>query len=191
MRIGILCALLAASTAHAQAPGEQLQALVEETKAVALGMQQQIAARLRAELEAGGVEGALAVCSTVAESAASRASRERGWRIARVSLKPRNPLVGFPDPWEQRALLDFERRRARGEDPVLMEHFEIVEEPAGRFLRYVKALPVMPLCMNCHGPLDSLKPEVRDALQKDYPLDRATGFSVGQIRGGLAVKRPL
>ncbi|HEU5176129.1 MAG TPA: DUF3365 domain-containing protein [Burkholderiales bacterium] len=191
MRTVLACALLIAFGARAEAPDPQLKALVEDTKAVALGMQQHIAARLKAELEAGGIEGALAVCTAVAESAASRASRERGWRIARVSLKPRNALVGFADPWEQRALLDFESRRARGEDPAQMEHFEIVNEPAGRYLRYLKALPVMPLCMNCHGPSDTLKPEIRAALQKEYPLDRATGFSVGQIRGGLAVKRPL
>lgn len=188
---GLACALLLAVAARAETPAAREQALVEETKAVALGMQQQIAARLRAYLEADDVEGALAVCSAVAENAASRASRERGWRIARVSLKPRNPLVGFADPWEQRALLDFDERRARGEDPAQMERFEIVHEPAGRFLRYVKALPVAPLCMNCHGPSETLRPQVRAALQKEYPLDRATGFSVGQIRGGLAVKRPL
>lgn len=191
MKLRVACALLLASSALAQGSDTGLQALVEETKAVALGMQQHIAARLKAELEAGDVEGALAVCTAVAESTASRASRERGWRISRVSLKPRNPLVGFPDPWEQQALLDFDRRRARGEDPMQMERYEVVNEPAGRFLRYVKALPVVPLCMSCHGAAESLKPEVRAALQKEYPLDRATGFSVGQIRGGLAVKRPL
>lgn len=169
----------------------EARALIEETKAVALGMQQRIAARLHAELEAGGVEGAFAVCTSVAEATASRASRERGWRIARVSLKPRNPLVGSPDPWEQIVLIDFNARLARGEDPAQMEHFEIVNEPAGRFLRYVKALPVTPLCMNCHGPYETLKPEIRAALRREYPGDRAVGFSAGQIRGALVVKRPL
>ena len=191
MRPALILAVLATPVAVAFGQPRDEKALLEETKAVALGMQQQIAARLKAELESGGPEAALAVCSSVAEATASRVSRERGWRIARVSLKPRNPLVGFPDPWEQQALIDFDARQAKGEDPAQMERAEIVTEPSGRFLRYVKALPMLPLCMNCHGPHETLKPEIGNALQREYPSDRATGFTPGQIRGGLAVKRPL
>ena len=132
-----------------------------------------------------------AALTTVAEATAGRVSRERGWRVARVSLRARNPLIGLADPWEQRVLLDFTARQAKGEDAVPMEQSEIVTEPAGRYLRYLKALPVAPLCMNCHGPENTLKPEVRAALQREYPGDRATGFTVGQVRGGLTVKRPL
>jgi hypothetical protein len=165
--------------------------LVEETKAVALGLQQRIAGRLKEELERGGPEGAIAVCANIAQASAARVSRERGWRVSRVSLRARNALIGDPDPWEQRALLDFTARAARGEDASAMEFHEIVNEPAGRYLRYMKALPVVPLCMNCHGPAETLNPGVREALAREYPNDRATGFAVGMIRGGLTVKRPL
>lgn len=186
-----IAAFALAVSAGVQAQDAETRRLVEETKAVALGMQQQIATRLRAEIDKGGVEAAIAVCSTVAEATAGRVSRERGWRVARVSLRARNPLIGLADPWEQRVLLDFTARQAKGEDAVPMEQSEIVTEPAGRYLRYLKALPVAPLCMNCHGPENTLKPEVRAALQREYPGDRATGFTVGQVRGGLTVKRPL
>lgn len=186
--------LLAFGTlASSQVPahGTDLRALVEQTKAVALGMQQHMVSRMRAELKKGDLEGAFAVCTTVAEATASRVSREHGWRVVRVSLRPRNPLVGFADTWEQRVLLDFEARQARGEDPAAMEHFEIVDEPSGRFLRYLKALPVGPVCMGCHGPEENLKPEISAALKREYPGDAAAGYRPGQIRGGLAVKRPL
>lgn len=190
MRRSLMFVLLALALVPGTAQERDEEVLIEETKAVALGMYQQIATRLVAELESGPPEAALAVCASVAEATAALVSRERGWRIARVSLKPRNPLL-YPDAWEQQALIDFVARRARGEDPEEMERAAVVAEPSGRFVRYIKALHMMPLCMECHGPYDTLKPEIGAALQREYPSDRATDFKTGQIRGGLAVKRPL
>jgi Protein of unknown function (DUF3365) len=49
----------------------------------------------------------------------------------------------------------------------------------------------MQLCTNCHGPADALSTAVKARLQAEYPHDKATGYSVGQIRGAVTVKRPL
>ena len=32
---------------------------------------------------------------------------------------------------------------------------------------------------------------VKDALKTDYPHDKATGYTLDQIRGGFSIKRPL
>ena len=47
------------------------------------------------------------------------------------------------------------------------------------------------VCQTCHGPADSLSPELKAALAKDYPHDQATGYVAGEIRGALSVTRPL
>lgn len=190
MRTVLILVLLAVPLMPGLAQQRDEKLVVQETREVALGMYQQLAARLVAELKSGPPDAALAVCATVAEGMAARASAERGWRIARVSLKPRNPMFGG-DNWEREALADFTARRVRGEDPDQMERVEIVTEPSGRFVRYIKALHMLPLCMECHGPYDTLKPEIGAALRREYPADRATDFRTGQIRGGLAVKRPF
>ena len=55
----------------------------------------------------------------------------------------------------------------------------------------MKALPTQGLCLNCHGSEDKMAPEVKARLSELYPNDKATGYSEGQIRGALTVKRPL
>jgi hypothetical protein len=112
-------------------------------------------------------------------------------RVARVSLKPRNSLLGQADAWEQSVLLEFDRRRAAGEKPEALQWSETVDEPQGRYLRYMKALPVQPLCLSCHGDVATLPEPVKSSLAQAYPHDKATGYSVGQVRGAVSVKAPL
>jgi hypothetical protein len=131
------------------------------------------------------------VCRNIAPELAGQLSRETGWRVARVSLRTRNPLLGTPDAWEQRVLAEFDRRAAAGEKPEALEIGEIVDEPAGRYYRYVKAIPVGSLCVTCHGPRDQLAPSIVEQLGKEYPHDRAVGYTPGQVRGGVTVKRRI
>src|SRR4030065_30793 len=93
----------------------------------------------------------------------------------------------IPDAWEKAALEDFDKRAAAGESPAQLEKGEAV----GNEYRYVKALPVQPLCLNCHGSADQISPAVKAVLGEHYPNDRATGYAVGQIRGVISVRKPL
>lgn len=170
------------------APAQEEQ--LASARKIASDLTQQLGARLRAELAQGGPESAITVCKDIAPALAGRLSRETGARVARVSLKTRNPLLGAPDPWEQRALGEIDRRAAAGEKPETIEVVEIVDEPAGRYFRYLKAIPVQPLCLSCHGTPDLIPPAVQERLRADYPHDRAVGYNVGQIRGGVTIKQP-
>lgn len=183
--------VLSCLAATAVAQSTDTTRFVEDARGAALGMQKELAGKLMKEIEAKGPEGAIGVCSTLAPNAALEISRAKGWKVSRVSLKPRNALLGPADAWEQKVLLDFDGRAAKGENPGALEHFEVVDEPAGRQFRYMKALPVAPLCVSCHGPSDKLSPAIRERLAKDYPSDRATGYAPGQIRGAITIKRPL
>ena len=174
-------------TATAQDAGE----LLPGSRQAAGQLIQELGAQLRAELAKGGPDGAVSVCKTIAPELAGRISRDKGWRVSRVSLKVRNPLLGSPDAWEQSVLSEFDRRVATGEKAETLEFGEVVEEPAGRYYRYMKAIPVQPLCLTCHGSLDAVPASVQERLRTEYPQDRATGYSVGQVRGGVTVKRPL
>jgi hypothetical protein len=187
-----LAALVAAGAlASAAAQAQDTAALTGQAREAAVALQKTLAGKLLGEIKAGGPESAIAVCTTLAPEAAGGLSRERGWRVTRVSLKVRNPVLGTPDAWEQRALADFDARAAKGEKPDALEAAEIVSEPQGRYFRYAKALPVAPLCLNCHGEAQNVPAGVRERLAKAYPHDRATGYREGQIRGAISVKRPL
>lgn len=161
----------------------------EDARATASQLIQKLGGALKQEMAIGGPERAISVCRDIAPGLAGELSRSSGARVARVSLKTRNPLLGQPDAWEQQVLMDFDRRVAAGEKPETLERAEIVEEPQGRYFRYMKALPVQPLCLSCHG--ENLADPVKAKLAAEYPHDRAFGYTLGQIRGAVTIKQVL
>ena len=162
-------------------------AMLSEARNVAMSLPPKLLASLQEEIKKSGPEGAIPVCKDMAPKMAGKILQETGWKVKRVSLKPRNEARAIPDDWEKAALEDFDKRAAAGEPPAQLEKGETV----GNEYRYVKALPAQPLCLNCHGPVDQLSPAVKSVLGEHYPNDRATGYSVGQIRGAISVRKPL
>lgn len=162
----------------------------EESRKVAKEFVTQLGGELQKEMKENGPVAAIKVCRNVAPAIASEASRKNGWHVARVSLKTRNPLLGMPDAWEQKVLADFNPRMEK-ENPANMEFAEVVTEPQGKFYRYMKAIPVQDVCLKCHGTDETIPQNVKDALKAEYPHDKATGYTLGQIRGAITIKRPL
>jgi Protein of unknown function (DUF3365) len=112
-------------------------------------------------------------------------------RVTRVSLHPRNPFSGLADAWEQKNLLEFENRLSKGEKVEELETFQIVREPAGRYFRYMKAIPMGQPCVACHGIEEAIPEGVKAMLASDYPFDTAKNLRLGQIRGAVSVKKPI
>lgn len=171
------------------APEDDVRKMLEEARKVSGELIAQVRGELTKAIELSGPLRAIIVCKYSVPEISSSLSRKTGWKVSRVSLKPRNPALGAPDAWEQRVLGDFERRAEKGDKADELEHGEIVTEPLGRYYRYMKALPVAPLCMGCHG--DKVTDAVRAQLATEYPHDRATGYQLGQVRGAVTIKRPL
>ncbi|NJD35889.1 MAG: DUF3365 domain-containing protein [Betaproteobacteria bacterium] len=172
------------ATAFAQSSEDPLLA---EARKVATTLPPKLIVALQDEIKKSGPEGAIPVCKDMAPKMAGEISQQTGWKIKRVSLKARNDARAIPDAWEKAALEDFDRRAAAGEPPAQLEKGEKI----GNEYRFVKALPVQPLCLSCHGPSDQLSPAIKAALGQNYPNDRATGYSEGQIRGVISVRKAL
>ncbi len=141
--------------------------------------------KLKAALQAGGFEKAIQVCSVEAPKIAKSLSNEMDWNIRRVSLKPRNKSNATPDAFERAILGQFDRAQKAGKGPSVIEHSEIV----GNKYRYMKAQVVESICLGCHG--SSITSGVNEALQKYYPGDTATGYSLGQVRGAFSLIKDL
>lgn len=187
---------LAAAMLLAAAPLTALAAddtavYTDEARKAADQLLQMIRTELLRAMEASGPLRAMIVCKYSVPEITSNLSRATGWRVTRVTLKPRNPALASADAWEQKGLLSFEQRAARGEKPETLEHAEIVQEPTGRYFRYMRAITVVPLCLSCHGGDDAVTDATRLQLQNEYPKDIATGYKLGQVRGAVTVKRPL
>lgn len=140
--------------------------------------------RLLEELRAGGPARGIEVCSKEAPAIASTISRD-GLTIRRVTTKPRNP-ANAPDPYEASVLESMESSHREGGKAV--EHEEVVATADGKEIRYLKPIVVAGACLACHGPKESLAPEVRDALAARYPEDRATGYASDDFRGAVSVR---
>lgn len=181
-------ALVGAGPARAE---EELRRLTEDARRASGQLLSQIRGEVTKEMERTGPIRAVVVCKYSAPEITSNLSRQTGMRVTRVALRVRNRALGEADPWEQQALLDFEKRVAKGEKAESLEVAEIVSEPAGRMFRYAKAIPMGQPCMACHGPTAGMSDAVRAQITSEYPHDRAVDFEVGQIRGAVSIKKAL
>lgn len=182
-----LSAVLLASCATTTAPP---RAQLDEARAIAARVPANLLTVLSTELQSKGPSGAIEVCQVKAPEMARNASAQPGWQIRRASLRNRNPK-GVPDAWERATLEEFDAKQAAGADAATLERAEVVNDGGMQWVRYAKALPTQPLCVQCHGPVDQLGPGVQAKLAALYPDDRGTGYAPGQIRGGLFLKRPV
>jgi Protein of unknown function (DUF3365) len=171
-RAGLVATVLLAGSA-ARGADEPPRAALDEARKVSNELVTSVRSELLKAIEASGPLRAIVVCKYTVPEIASALSRRHGARITRVSLTPRNPALGWGDAWEQKVLIDFDERVAR------------------RFLRYMKALPMQPVCLSCHGAAEQLSESIRTQLAHDYPHDRATGLQLGKVRGAVTYKKPL
>jgi len=186
-----LSAAVAASIASADGGDREIQLRVDAAKATTGDFIKQLGGTMMREMQAGGPTAAMKVCRDVAPGIANDISLEKGWKVTRVGTRVRNPMLGMPDAWEQRVLQDFEKRAAQGEQYNEMIHYEVVEEPAGKSLRFMKAIGAAPQCMACHGDTGQISEPVLARLKTLYPHDRATGYKPGDLRGAVSIKQSL
>jgi hypothetical protein len=170
--------LFAVSVAAGELQSEQ------EARALVQAFVGQLKPQLKQAMTDGGPTRAIGVCADVAPDIADSLTAQSGWIVKRVSLKSRNASRAIPDAWEQQVLKSFDRRQAGGEPPAEIHYGEKV----GSRYRYMQAQGVEPMCLVCHG--QNVSQPVLDALELYYPDDRATGYSLGQLRGAISVIAP-
>ena len=174
---------------HAQLSAAQTMDPAAEVDALTTRFQSELQGKLQAAMTDGGPIAAIDVCKSAAPEIASRLSRESGWQIRRVGTRVRNPLTGIPDAWEQQQLAHWRQRLATGEAAQSLAVFATVDEPQGRAVRYFKPIMTGPLCLTCHGAKETQSPELRAALQREYPHDAATGYVLGELRGAFSLRQ--
>jgi hypothetical protein len=139
---------------------------------------------LTAAVDSSGPAGAIDFCSTqaLALTAEAVASME-GVEIRRTTTRLRNP-ANAPDPLDAEALAWFESQLAStGTLPK-----EWVQNEGQEAMRYYRPLVTNEMCVRCHGPVESLMPEVAAVLAERYPQDQAIGYAPGDFRGLIRVR---
>lgn len=149
-----------------------------DAKAATNRLQVALKKELSAAMKDGGPVAAIEVCHTRAPEIAREVGSETELEVGRVSRHNRNP-ANTPSDAEAAVLAAFEARPAM-QDTVFTRDGERT---------YMRAIRIgTALCLNCHGAESSLEPELKGRLAELYPQDQATGFEVGDLRGGFVVR---
>ena len=135
-------------------------------------------------------ENAIPVCKVIAPALAAEYSQD-GRVLRRVSLKARNKKLGTPDAWEKEVLEDFDKAKREGKPVDTMEASIVSKDADGRWFRYMKAIPTQPQCLQCHGKPADISAGMKGKLAAEYPEDMATGYSLGEVRGAISIKRKV
>jgi hypothetical protein len=173
-------------------PGELNADPVDPLVVEARGIVQKFFGSLKDELQSvikdAGPVSAISICKLKAPRISKEFSMLSGWYVARTSLKLRSPH-NEPDAWETKVMQTFEARKAEGEPVSKLEYSERLQIDGKQIFRYMKAIEIQELCLNCHGT--QIKPEIALILDQLYPKDRARGFEVGDIRGAFSLAKPF
>ena len=188
--IGLVPSLMVGGVSHSQQSHQDLQfeqALLE-ARQVSKELAEKVRGLLLQEIERGGFLNAVRVCSESAQKITQQFYKDTGHYARRVSLRYRN-TNNIPDDYERRKLEEFDflnREKRLGN-----EYIEVVKEGSQEYLRYMRPLVAIPLCLVCHGPKENIPSEIKAILAEKYPDDRATGFLSGDVRGTISVKIAL
>lgn len=147
-------------------PSEEQQAKLLAAKEALFN---KLSNRLMEVMAAQGPAVAIDICKLDAPTFAEQVGKEHHVLIGRTGVRLRNPKNLAPY-WAQQLVTD------RLSTPVFAS------------LSNGHSIALLPIklqsqCLMCHGPADSLLPDVKKKLASQYPLDQATGFSEGELRG--------
>jgi len=166
--------------AIAEAPAE-LRPVIKRGDMAIITLQNAVLSELTREFRRGGPGVAIRSCHLDVTAAAQRIARQEGIAAGRTSSRLRNPL-NAPRPWAAPVVQKYAGHRAAGIDGFAVD--------LGDRVGVMRPILQRTMCSGCHGPADELSPLVRAELQDRYPVDRATGFRDGDLRGWFWVEVP-
>ena len=180
-----------ATTAESEAPAIDYttlddRAFAGEARAVTDQLGTNLVAQMEAAITTGGPAMAVEICQSVAQPLTAATNDDfPGLSVRRTALRVRNPQ-NTPDATDRAVLEMWDDQFPVGSDAeVPADH--IAQTEAGT-RRYYRPIVTQPVCLTCHGPDDSLDPDVKTLIKKHYPEDQATGFQAGELRGVFRIE---
>lgn len=145
-----------------------------------------LSGRLQQAMQEGGPVHAVEVCSKQARPLLDSLGRAEGMHIRRTSDRIRAPH-DEPDVREAEVLRDLLAQVSSGTRPSeLAPQVEVVGDSVAY---YHPILISMPTCLRCHGtPGIDIDTATFAAIAGRYPMDGATGYALGDLRGLWSVR---
>jgi len=183
----LFCSALLISSCNQQTISyKEIEHRTDASKGMVKEFGKKLKGKLQTAMKSGGPVAAIKVCNEQAPLIAQELSENSGWDIHRTSLKPR---ATKPDAWETRMMQVFEKQREKGDEYKRLFVQDIVEVDGKPTFRYMQAIETKKVCLICHG--ENIAPAITTKIKELYPQDTATGFKLGDIRGGFSITQPL
>lgn len=121
-----------------------------------------------------GIVYAVDYCHAEAMPLTNKLSEGSKAQIQRLSNKNRNPVNQLITKEDKAIFQAFKNTSLK--DTVVQFRKEYV---------YYKPIKIgMPTCLKCHGNTETdLSPDVASIIAQKYPIDKATGYQLGDLRG--------
>lgn len=176
----LLCCTLLASLLHAQ---DVPQELINTGEKVSGELLKQLGSKLKHEIKTNGLIAAAEFCNTNALTLTEEVNLHQveGISVKRTSLKERNP-ANLPQDDERIVLENMQKMLKEKTLPAY------IMEKTEKGYKYYRPLVIKnPTCLACHGDI-SKNPELSQFMKEHYPLDKATGYKMGELRGAVVVE---
>lgn len=159
--------------------------LKEASSSIFSELQADLQKRLKESIEKGGIVSAIETCKTASPEIEAEFSKKYNVKIKRVSEKNRNPEHS-PDAWEKTIFTEWNKAIAAGNSPFIAT---FSDSKVFRLMQPIKINNA--LCLQCHGTVESIKPDVLKKIQDLYPEDKATGYQLEELRGAFTIQWEL
>lgn len=145
--------------------------------------QQTLGSNLMQQINKNGVDSALGFCNLAAYPILDTLNVGMNVKIKRAAIKARNEN-DLPTDYEKRIIIGYEEALSKN----------IPLEPVVQLLNEEEVLYAVPIktknemCLKCHGNQGDVEKSTIEKIENLYPSDKATGHSVGDLRGIWSIR---
>jgi hypothetical protein len=162
---------------------ELTELAIEEGNRITMETQQLLGSTLKSRIQQDGIPAALEYCNLNAYPLVDSIENKYHVTIKRASSNTRNPQ-DKPDTEEFKILSGYQSDLQAGRTP------EVFLEIRENEIHYARPIVLNDaVCLKCHGTVgEEILPDHYELIQELYPEDKATGYSLGDLRGIWSVR---
>ena len=181
--ITLTTSILVAGQGQNKQHDAQFKSVVKTGKMSSKLLLKTLGSNMKKNMKAGGPMKALDFCSQEAYNLTEKVNKRlpKGVGVKRISTHYRNP-ANKPQADESAILEALEKLKSA--NAILPK--QIVQKIAPDTYKYYKPLLInKKVCLKCHGDIKNM--ELKRAIKERYPLDTATHYKMGDLRGAIVV----
>ncbi|QOP46011.1 Tll0287-like domain-containing protein [Sulfurimonas paralvinellae] len=179
--VGLTASLLAAAPQKNR--DAKFKEIVKTGQKSSKMLMQTLGKNMKKNMKAGGPIKALDFCSKEAYNLTEKVNTKlpKGVNVKRISMKFRNPAN---EPQGNEANVLEALAKLKNANVVLPKH--LIEKVDEHTYKYYKPIIInKQVCLKCHG--DVKDTDLKRAIQTNYPIDKAMGYKMGDLRGAVVV----